>query len=246
MEPAGVADPLWKLIVAEIREYYVPLVATLAILALVSKLLQSFLERWTTRSRAIKAVLDSAHRVYFKSAAQVTPEDLYQHRVTLFRAGKHWRDFPANPFTWRGWPSRQWRRSLQLFSRSGTAYQRSTIRLCIDDEHEEANQGVAGRAWFTDAQRTVSDLPEWPVPTPPNPANDPVCVEYASKGFMSVENAAKVRVKSRSICAHVVRTKSGERWGVLVLDSRDPKGVAATAERAAIVELSALLLTQLV
>jgi hypothetical protein len=241
VDPAQLGDTLWMHIVQGLRNNYVAVVMTLAVGIFGSKIAQSVLERWTTSHKGIKAVLDSAHKIYFQDVAKSNPQELYQHRVTLFRARRHLRDLllnPANAVT-SGWP-----RALGVYCRSGTAYQRSRTRLRIDDENEAANEGVAGRAWFTNAAWTVSDLPEWPDRCT-NPAVEPNCSDYAEKGFMSVPKADSVAVKSRSLSAHVVRTKTGQKWGVLVFDSRHPQGVADLPERKHIIELSAHLLSQL-
>lgn len=62
---------------------------------------------------------------------------------------------------------------------------------------------------------------------------------------MRLETCGKIRVKSRSVTASVVR-RAGERWGVVVFDSRDPQGVAQVPEKTAVVELTAFLLSQIV
>lgn len=243
VDPAKLQDTVWKHVVVGLQNHYVAVVAVLALSIFASKLGHSGLERWTTSHKAIKAVLDSAHRIYFQGVAKSDPQDLYQHRVTLFRARRYIRDLPLMKWRLRDWP--WWKRGLRVYCRSGTAYQHSRTRLAIDDDNESANEGIAGRAWFTNAAWTVSDLPEWPAEAT-NPAEDQTCNEYAERGYMSVSKAKSVAVKSRSVSAHVVRTKSGEKWGVLVFDSRDPQGVADMPERKHIIELSAHLLSQLV
>lgn len=164
--------------------------------------------------------------------------------MTLFKAARHWRDVPPDPRKWNGWP--RWKRSLKVYCRSGTAYLKSSTRLAIDDDSEIGNEGAAGRSWFTNAQCIVSGLPAWPNPTPADPENDPVCRDYAQRGFMTVKKAASLNVRSRSVSAHVVRTRAGERWGVVVFDSREPEGVSQDAPTALLMELTAYLLTRFV
>ena len=232
-----ITHPLGAALVAEVKEHDVALVVFLALAVLGGKIVQAFTEQRITNQTAVKAVLDSAHKVYFVDVAKVDQEQLYQHRVTLFKARRHLRDLGLNPLNWKNW-----KRALSVQCRSGTTYQHSSMRLRIDDDNEAANEGVAGRAWFTNAAVTVS-LPEWPEDA--TGSDDPRCVEYARLGFMSVKTASSVTVKSRSLSAHVVRTKTGVRWGVLVFDSRDPNGVSNQPERRHIMELSAHLLSQL-
>jgi hypothetical protein len=244
IDPAVQTGPLRRALLASLHDNYVVLVfgLTLAIFSL--KVSQHFMERWSTNHKAIKAVLDSAQKVYFKEVAQAAPDRLFEHRVTLFRARRHWRDLPLNPRKWWRWPPiHAWKRALSIHCRSGTAYQLSPTRLHIDDEDEHANEGIAGRAWFTDAQCIVTDMPEWPTACA-DPGNNPTCAAYANMGYLSVQRAAGLRVKSRSIGAHVIRRAAGVRWGVVVFDSREAKGVSP--EKKPLMELTAYLLTQLV
>jgi hypothetical protein len=214
-------------------------VFVLALGGLAGKATQSALDRWVSDRKTVKAVLDAAHTVYFQGVAE---HERYLHRVTLFRARRHWRDFPLLNF----WNYRVlWKPALRMQSRSGTAYQRSAPRLAIDDEDEDGNDGVAGRAWFANAEWTVVDLPEWPVPEPPDPLNDARCLAYSTQGCMRVHTCATIKVKSRSVTASVVR-KAGERWGVVVFDSRDPRGVSDAPPKKAVVQLTAFLLSQIV
>jgi hypothetical protein len=221
-----------------IQRHAVGTVLALSSAILVLKVVQKLSERWATDHGAIKAVLDSAHKVYFERVAKMDPDRQVYHRVTLFRARKRLRDLDLLH------PGR-WKPSLTIYCRSGTAYQKSSTRMAIDDEDENANEGVAGRAWFLNGQCTVSDLPEWPT-APGDAMENPVCQEHAAKGRLSVTQAAALKVKSRSLGAHVVRTTTGARWGVVVFDSRDANGVSEAPEKKALLELTAILLSQLV
>jgi hypothetical protein len=180
--------------------------------------------------KEIKHILDSLQKNFFQG---IDSEEQFKHRVTLFKAYpyRHWYTY---------WP---WGRCryLKVYARSGTRYQHSTTCFKIDDESESGNHGVAGQAWFKDAQVTVSDLPIWPENG--TQENEKVCQEYAKKGNITIEVANKLEIKSRSISATVVRNRKGERWGVLVLDSRDPEGVALNHEKKAMIAMVADLLS---
>lgn len=180
-----------------------------------------------TNRKEIKGVLDSLHKSFFQG---IDNEDQFKHRVTLFKAYGRFRYVPWGRL-----------RFLRVYARSGTRYQQSATCFEIDDESESGNQGVAGRAWFTDAQATVADLPCWPDSVVRG--NDKICQKYAKDGNITIELANNLGIKSRSISATVVRNKSGERWGVLVLDSREPAGVALNQEKKAMVALVADLLS---
>lgn len=224
--PTEQEQPL-RSILEYIQGHYFSAVLILAIIILGLNFLQEVLERWATDRRKLKQVLDSAHKVCFRG---VPEERLYLHRVTLFKASRR-RSVPGA--------------YLKIFARSGTAFQRSDTRLLIDDERLDGNEGVAARAWFTNAQATVVNLPAWPEHPNPDHLNDPLCNEYATKGLIPINKAARLTVKSRSIDATVVRKPSGERWGVLVLDSQEPDGISDSPEKKALVALTADLLTRM-
>lgn len=195
----------------------------LALALLAVKIISSIVDGATTRKKEIKGVLDALQKQYFKD---VPADELFKHRVTLFKACKQW--------YWFG-PSH-----LKMIARSGTAYQKTNVRFTIDDLDETRNEGVAGRAWFKDATISVLDLPNWQECR--NPSNNRDCQTYAERGYVPMEKAAELGIKSKSISGTVVRDRKGQRWGVLVLDSRDPQGVSNSAEKQAIVNLVADLL----
>jgi len=189
---------------------------------------EGLLRRRITKMGQVRFVLNSLHRKYFSN---VPEEELYLHRVTVLRAKRFFSTTPHR---------------LCVFARSGTSFQKSKTYLRIDDEHEDENEGVAGRAWFTNATATVTDLPQWPDKLY-SPTQDTLTrSQYAQTGLLSVEKASRLNVKSRSITATVVRTVSGRKWGVLVLDSRNPQGIQNSREKKEIVELSAAIMSHMV
>jgi hypothetical protein len=232
--------PILRLFLESIRDHQLGVAAFLGIGVFLSKSAQSLLDRYVSNSKALKALLESAHKVYFR---EFPSDDSYAHRVSLFEARRRWRDLPQALFLLVRQHRWHWKQTLVLTCRSGTAYQFTATELQIDDEEEAVNQGVAGRAWFTNAAATVSDLPEWAGDG--EPGADLVRRTYAERGFLTVEKAAAVKVKSRSLGAHVVRTRTGDRWGVIVFDSRHPAGISDDLAKKNIMELSAHLLSQL-
>jgi hypothetical protein len=238
--PDTVQSPILREIIRWFVNHPFGPIVGLAVGGIVGKGTQSALERYQSSHAAIKAVLDAAHTSYF---AGVPENERYLHRVTLFRARRYWRDIP---FTFQVWQiNARWKPKLRMRCRSGTAYQRSTHPLSLDDENESGNEGVAGRAYFANGVIVAPDLLEWPVPEPADPAADPACVAYATQGFMSIESCRRVRIKSRSVTASVVR-KAGARWGVVVFDSREPQGAGQAPEKNAVLKLTAFLLGQMV
>lgn len=231
LDPEKASLELWRAALRLVRDKYFLLVAVIALLVFALKIVHSVLERWTANKGTLKTVLDNVHKTYFGDNS----ERAYEHRISLFRPRLNLRDL----FKFKR-PSR----SLRLYARSGTAYSKSPRRFRIDDNNEGMNEGVAGRAWFINGKTPVVPLPEWPNGIE-DPESDQTCRDYASGGFISVAQAADLRVKSRCLQATVVRKKTGERWGVLVFDSRDPDKVSSNQEQSVLVDVTVALLTHL-
>ena len=123
---------------------------------MVARVLQKLLA--SQSKMKLKAALDSLRDGFFAEAPE---SERHHNRVTLFR------------------PDRA-RRFLRPFCRSGTQYQRCNTSFAIDDNNEQANEGVAGRAWFSDATIT-KELPA--VPNPWRDKNED-CFAYAEAGFL--------------------------------------------------------------
>lgn len=231
VDPKGYQDPIKaNLVFLQSKLFLAVLVCALAILLL--KCLNEFIvSKYTVRAETVKFVVDSLHKKYFEN---VPEEHKYEHRVTVFKARKKW--FPFTDC------------HLRIYSRSGTTYQKSKTRLIIDDDHLELNEGIAGWAWFINATATKMDLPAWPNTDSSNSISGEkaLCEQYAKEGRIPLSKASSLNVKSRSVTATVVRTSKGKKWGVLVLDSRDPKGISELQEKKALVELSADLMTRMV
>jgi hypothetical protein len=221
---ANYSEPVRPLI-KFLADWAFPLVIYFALGLIATKGVQQFTGRRTAHKQEIKHILDLIHKTYFRDRPE---QEHYQHRVTAFKACK---------------TLIRRRQYLKIFSRSGSIHLNSRTRLPIDSEHEAGNEGVAAWAWYTDAQLIRRGLPEWPQNPNPSHEKDPVCQEYARLGLMSVNLAARLRIKSRSLGATVVRNQAGDKWGALVLDSRDPQGVSDAPEKKDLLTLCADLLT---
>jgi hypothetical protein len=182
-------------------QHYVLLVGVLNAIAIVARILEWV---WGTESKQrVKAILNVLDDVCFKSTPR---EERFHNRVTLFRKSAYLR----------------WRHRLVGFCRAGDNYQQKIPSFVVDANEQRRNKGFSGQAWFRDSTLVVNDLPE----VPSDPENwdpeSPACQEYCNGGFLDHDQAAQLRVKSRSILATPVRDLRGNRWGVLVVDSRDP------------------------
>ncbi len=187
--------------------WYLEFISVAAILGIVAKLAQELLSN-ESKIR-LKATLDSLHEIYFEDVPEA---QRYENRVTLFKTNG------------RG-------TCLHFYCRSGTQYQRKVQSLRIDSNNQTGNEGIAGQAWFRNATVSKYDLPECPNPWSDS---DPACIKYANESLLPMEKARKLNVKSKSIVAtSIERLKGQERkqWGVLVLDSRDAKGIDPNKER---------------
>ena len=194
----------WKLS----QSYRTELTLAAASLILSAQTLIEFLETRKSSRKSIQAIIDTLHKDYF---GRVAASEKYKHRVTLFR---HRRVLLS-----------RWREELVLEVRSklGT-HGNSRTRFRVHD-FEAYNEGVVGRAWYTNASVT-EELPPWP----PDSDNLEARRSYAQRGFLSLEKADKLHVKSEAISATCVRVK-GKKWGVLVVDSMQPGVVSSQKER---------------
>ena len=206
----------WDLLRRDITEWYVTCVTVSSVLGVMGKLGQS----WFGGESKIrlKAVLSAIDEACFQAVA---PEERYLHRVTLFKA-----NFSHT--------------KLSAYCRAGDRYQHRISSFTINHNDERSNEGIIGQAWFRNAT-TAKVLPpcpgEWS-------DDDPDCREYARQGLLPVKKAAKLNVKSRSVLAMPIRNLKGNKWGVLVLDSRQPD--AFDTSRTSLVQSIALALGQMV
>ena len=151
---------------------------------------------WMSKAPS-KSALDILRDALFKD---MPPDEMFHNRATLFKANRR-------------------ETKLKFFCRSGTQYQRRVQPFKISDDNEKENEGIAGLAWFKGATLNYANLPEVP---PEWSDDDDECREYANAGHLPLDKAKKLNVKSRSIVATPIRNLDGERWGVLVIDSRNP------------------------
>lgn len=151
--------------------------------------------------RVVGAVLDGLYREYF---SQVAADDRHNHRVTLFRCQR----------------AADGGQELVIYRRHGK-YQSSATVWKVDDDDLARCEGVAGRIWFLDTKQTV-ELPDW--------SDDPAgAAAYAGEGFIRASQAMELRVKSKVLSGTAVRV-GGEKWGVLILDSKTPGYITKTKE----------------
>jgi hypothetical protein len=158
-------------------------------------------DREAFTKRVIGAVLEGLQQEYF---SKVEPDDRHNHRVTLFVC----QPVPAGG------------KQLVIFRRAGI-HSSSPTTWNVDDDVQGRCEGVAGRIWFLETERTV-ELPDW--------SEDPDRkAEYAAKGFVGPAQAESLKVKSKALSGTVVRV-FGRKWGVLILDSKTPGFISEAKE----------------
>lgn len=144
-----------------------------------------------------KSALDILRNALFKD---VPPDKMFHYRATLFKVNLR-------------------ETKLKFFCRSGTQYQRKVQPFQINNDNEGQNEGIAGQAWFKDTILNYFDLPEIPSEWRDD---DEKCKEYAKESHLPLRKAKQLKVKARSIAATPIRNLDGKKWGVLVVDSRNP------------------------
>lgn len=175
--------------------------------------------RWIGNPKSwdcVHSFLDAVHKYIFTEQKYPTPP---YHRVTLFKARcfRAWWDI-------RGLicqATRMKPRWLVAVVRSGQSDQGAITWFKIGDRESDCS-GVCGRAWYCGGQVSVWDLPQLTVNTTVSDLE-----EYARKSNVSMEKLQKHLPTARSILALRIQT-NGNRWGVLVFDSRRPEKIDHT------------------
>lgn len=170
--------------------------------------------------RTVQTTMDELYKHAFRSNADPS----HHHRVTLFKH-KLCR-LRISPWRLVYWP---WGRGrgpcsgwLVPVARSGHTTQRTkTVFLAPDDA--DAAEGIAGLAWSCNKMIPMSNLPDLYTDK-----QDAAIQTYAEKTWLA-PNLVKKRIEkrlshARSYLGIPIEVK-GNRWGVLVLDSRSPDGI---------------------
>ena len=162
--------------------------------------------RLKDRNAKLKELLS---RLLERVRLEFIPQSLHEapkphHRLTVFKANEE-------------------QTCLEIFARSSEATRTSSTSWEIHPDIESKCEGVAGMAWFRDHWVIVPG-PESPeLPAVGNGANDERIADYARRTWVSEEVVRKKCWQARSFAAITIRV-NGRRWGVLVLDSADPRG----------------------
>lgn len=170
----------------------------------------------------IKSLLDSLHSTYFDKCL---PEDKYKYRISIFTPSTVNIGTNEKPV---------YQTKLNLYARSGVSYQKTEKSFIINNEKEEDNEGVPGRAWFINGPVQV-ELPEY---------SNNNKEEYVNKMLLSPEKLNELSVKPRSVYAAPVHMYN-KRFGVIVFDSRVPNTTTIQPEKTSIVNSTLALINNL-
>lgn len=180
------------------------------IIAAVSLALRSALLPPTTE-KAVKALLDD-----FRNNAFPTFGDERQYRVTLFRHCWSW----APRLAWLEWKM-PWHGWLVPFERSGIFTLNTKIRFFAPLDAPTQCEGFAGSVYASGDCKYLCNLPEIKANSPPPSIND-----YSNSTCVTPDWIKKRLKKQQSFPRSlwgIPIEVSGNRWGVLVVDSLNPR-----------------------
>ena len=216
-----------------IREYLVFAFLLLLIGYILSIFLMRYGNLWILDK--LQFVLDRYQGKAFVKKANPDPKDY--HRVTLFQYKRgvlfpwHW-SAQKTFAPWGGGKHPFRSNYLVPVLRSGRLSRKTNAIFHVSDSGD-ASEGIAGRAWVTEEAATAIGLPS--IRSGANKRDIKVYAESTQSDEAMVE-AMLEHKKSlsrdcpvpRSIVAIPVE-RFGKNWGVIVLDSRDPDGIASDA-----------------
>jgi len=168
--------------------------------ALLIVVLEIYLEVKYQASRTVlKKFLDHLHKKYFPHpTGGLNPFC----RVTLFTPGSIRR------------------KSLGVRSRSGGFRRTSKVRWSIKRSEAEDFHGIAGYAWALGIFVPIDGLPDYDNCSPEEK------VRYLRETFATEKEVSRLHWKARSYRGLVVKNQRGDKIGVLMMESRQPDGLA--------------------
>jgi hypothetical protein len=176
-------------------------------------------------AQKIASLLDVIAELHSPSAER--DHQAYDYRATLFKARSSW--------SFGSW--------LGAVARSGHLHTKMKTIFSIDPDVKEHNTGFAGECW---RQRetiiSTESLPDQSL----NPVSEVSKRQYQRMGWVSDVEYDRISVKSRVFLVTPILV-ANKMWGVLVLDSTDPKTLPHQRQpHKRILSLAAVSLGQLV
>lgn len=189
--------------------------------------------------KAIKQIIDRFQRQVIKGSA-VPKYD--EHRITLFKFArfnlhlKDWLDLKdrCRPLKRNDLWTIRW---FKPIARSGHVKQTLKTRFPLFED-ETCGEGVIGEVWKTEGVNRIENLPQIP---PENGASDSEAYSIYADKVNCHEHWLREktgRTQARSFCGIPIEIQSGKKWGVIIIDSVEPK-LKVTDEQ---IELAAIAL----
>jgi len=160
--------------------------------------------KYRSSKALLKNFLDYVHKKYFPHPfGGLDP----QCRVTLFAPGSIRRS------------------TLGVRARSGGLCMTSRVRWSIKKSEAENYHGIAGHAWALGIFVAIDGLPNYDTCSPSEQQR------YLRETFITGREVSKLHWKARSFRGLAVKNQRGEKTGVLMMESKQPNGLAQiTAE----------------
>jgi len=194
------------------------IVLSLTVLAATAKFVKERLDRTWVWS-AVQTIVD---KIATEAFGHLNSGDVHHHRATLFQYRNYfWFPFPPRSKIWpwgrRRWPCSGW---LVPVIRSGHTTRRTNTYFLAPDDADNA-EGFAGKIWASNRELALSAAT-----TLQRGANEETVTKYAEQTFVSKtwtnQQLSNNKVLAVSFRGVPIEGKAGRRWGVLILDSRDP------------------------
>ncbi len=136
-----------------------------------------------------------------------------EFRVSLF--------IPTRWLKWNGIPYPCRHKYLVLYTRSGDIFPKSKVYWdATSSENEAKFDGIAGYAWATGNFVNKPNLPDY------EGGAEGEQNLYLEQTYLTREKATKLNVRSRSYQALVVKNRSNEKVGLLMMESERPDGLS--------------------
>jgi len=181
---------------------------------------------------ALQVQIDELQSIAF-STHQNDAND--QHRVTLFKYNKWcWKRHGWNLAAWyRSYSKgiKPWSGWLMPKIRSGHLTKNTRTVFAVPDEGKYA-EGIGGKCWASDSAVHIENLPALK-PTSSEQNKDKYSTKTNIPRELVDDYIGSGKILSRSLMAMPVKTSTGARWGVVVVDSQNATGIDVNATQQA-------------
>jgi GAF domain-containing protein len=177
--------------------------------------------------QSIKYIIDRFQKQIIKGSSHPKYDE---HRVTLFKCVRwnfrmtDWKTLKERSGSDK-YPNLKQLWNLRWFkplTRSGPTTQRLRTWFPLYEEGT-IGEGVIGEVWRTEGVKRVEDLPEIPPIDEADAAQ--VYKTYAAEVKCNEKwlRSRNNRTMARSYCGIPIEVDNGKRWGVIIIDSREPR-----------------------